>query len=182
MGKVINVAILVDAANLIDHMKNNKLSPGSIDHPTSLGAYTDSDKFIYMVAKNAVVSNDQARSELTINAGSGDTIKWNMMTFGQNATYSAFVYSSKFNLLSGSGHVGIQRVGYENQVIGVRIPEGEDPKAKPGRFKNTIYTTSGDVTNIDQEIQYSMSFKLVDESSGDVLGYFSWDPFVMLPF
>lgn len=183
MGKVINVAILVDAANLIAKLDSGQLSPGTENHPTFIGN-SAADQYVYMVAKNGVVTNHhtQAKSSLTIEAKSGDSIKWNMMTFGQNAAYSAFVYKSEFNLRYGTGHIGIQHVGYENQVIGVRIPEGENPTGPLGRFKNTIYTTSADVTNIDQTIQYSMTFQLVDEASGQVRGYFYWDPYIQIPF
>jgi len=179
----INISVLVDADNLKANLVSGHLQPGTKGSPTSIGGNADSDNYIYMIAKNGVVQNNQAKSELTITAGSGDQITWNMTTFSQNAPYSTFIYDSKFNLQSGTAPIGIDNVSYVNIKVGTRVPTGTAPQTDPlGQYVNTIYRTTANVTNINQTIQYTMSFQMIDDASGAVLGYFVWDPFIIIPF
>ncbi len=179
----INIAVLVDADNLVNHLNTGTLQPGSLNSPTSLGAWGGSDNYIYMVGKRGVVSNDQqAKSELQIDASSGDEITWTMSTFASNTTYSAFIYDSQFNLTKGSAPMGIEDIAYHNIEAGVLLPPSSNPEAPKSQYVNHVYRTSAKVTQIDQTIQYTMSFQLVEAASGNVLGYFVWDPFIVVPF
>ncbi|MCB9235536.1 MAG: hypothetical protein H6581_28025 [Bacteroidia bacterium] len=182
MSQVVNVLIVVDADNLVSKLEDGTIKKGTQSSPTNLGSYGTSDNFIYMVAKNGVAANNQAKSELTIDVRSGDTIVWNMTTFGNMSTTSAFLYNSDFNLTSGQPPIAIPGVTYANQVIGVRLPSTNNPTGQLGQYVNHQYVASSQVNNIAQTIQYSMSFELVDEASGDILGYFRWDPFIVIPF
>jgi hypothetical protein len=177
VGEIINISILVDAENIV----NQILDTGTVDAPLSLESCGDADNFIYMIAKSGFVSNNQqAKSELGISAKIGDKITWNMTTFGNNAKYSAFMYASEFQLESGDGKVGVSPVSYTNQEVEVYLPSSNDPADTPEKYTNTIYTASTRVINTDQTLQYTLSFQLVNDATGEVLGYFSWDPYIVI--
>lgn len=181
MGQV-NIAVTLDSDALVASVQNGALGTGSLDSPQSIGANATSDAYIYMIAQNSVVVNNQAGSELTVQVSSGDQIRWNMTTFDNNSKYTAFIYKSQFNLTSGTPPIGLSDVQYANQQIGVRLPEGSDPTGPLGQYVNHIYPASTSVNAIDQTIQYTLSFQLVDNETGVVFGYFVWDPFINIPF
>ena len=193
MSQTLNVSILVDAELIIKNLDKMTKSNGSYN----LGAWGGSDAFIYMVATNAITQNDsqQAKSELTIHADSGDTIKWHMTSFSQNSPYTPFLYNHNFNTTGWGAPTNgvypntwpkpacaIQNMRYANQGVGVRLPSGTDPEGALTGYSNHIYTLSADVNDISQEVQYILYFKLIDDHDGSEIGTFFWDPFVVIPF
>lgn len=191
----INVSILVDADLIVKDMAS-KTPNGNGEY--NLGAWGSSSAYIYMVSTNAITQNDsqQAKSELTIHADSGDTIKWNMTTFGQNASITPVLYNSVFNttgwgIPDANGNYpndgtkpacAIEGERYANQEIGVRLPPSTDPLAPVQGYINNIYTFSADVNHVSQEVQYLLYFKLIDDHDGSEIGKFYWDPFIVIPF
>jgi len=174
----IEIVVLVDTANIIENL--SVLQPGTLSSPTSLGSFGASDNYIYMVAKNGFVSNNQqAKSELQIDAKSGDTIVWNMISF--DTGFTPFIYDSHFVLTSGEGAIGLSEVVYDNKLKNVYLPETTKPETSNLiEYVNHAYTASTKVSTVDQNIQYTLSFQLIDNTTGDVKGYFSWDPFITI--
>ncbi|MFC3032110.1 AidA/PixA family protein [Pseudoalteromonas fenneropenaei] len=170
----INVLVAVDGAKLAQQVADGSLHAGSAGSPTLLGSYGTSDVYISMIAQHSVAVNDQGQSELTIKAQSGDIISWFMTTFGNNTDHSATIYNASFNPSN-----GIQAYGSTIQEENNYLPPADNTSpSSVTRFTNTFSSYSAKLTKVNQHIQYYMSFVLVDNSNGHIIGYFAWDPFI----
>jgi hypothetical protein len=168
----INVLVAVNGAQLAQQVADGSIKPGSQASPTGLGSYQQSDVYIAMIAQSSVVVNDGGQSELTIKANSGDTIRWTMQSFDGNADYTAYIYNSSFN------PPNITPLTYFNMTTSSYLPPGSVPTAAPVLVHNQSYVAQGTITTPGATIQYTLSFVLVDNSSGKIIGYFYWDPFI----
>ncbi|MHA7102288.1 AidA/PixA family protein [Roseivirga pacifica] len=172
MGQV-NVLIAVDGQKLAQQVQDGSLSAGSESAPTSLGSYGDSDVFISMIAQHGIATNEQGKSELSINVASNDEIIWAMTTFGNNTDYTAYLYASQFHPNDITGPL------FSNSEVEVFLPPSSTPTATPQGFTNTLYTVTGIVNKVNVNMQYTLSFILADnKNNGAVIGYFTWDPFI----
>lgn len=169
----INVLIAVDGIQLSSQVDDQKLSPGTQASPTNLGAYSTSDVFIAMIAPNSVSSNGQGTSELIINANSNDTVTWSITTFDNGADFSAYLYDSYFNP-SAAMNPGVFDSSQTNTYLG----QGNPPVNAPQKFVNQVNSFSAVVAEVGQYVQYTLSFVLVNNSNGAIVGYFYWDPFI----
>lgn len=171
----IDILVAVDGATLAQQVKDGSLSAGSQSSPTNLGAYSQSNVYITMTAQSATVGNNtQGSSELTVNANSGDTLRWTIQTFDGNMDYTAYLYNGSFNPpkpISPLVYLPISATCY--------LPSTSVPTAPPASVTNTTYATQGTITQSGQTIQYTLSFTLVN-SQGAIVGYFSWDPFIQV--
>ena len=168
----IDILIAVDGAKLASAVAANTLQPGTESSPTSLGSYAQSDVYISMIAESENTVDNAGKSELQITASVGDTVRWSMSTFGYNLDYTAYLYNGTFNPAT-----GISSLNYVPTVTTVYLPVTSDPTSAPSKSTNHIYEARGTILEKGQ-IQYALSFKLIDNATGDVLGYFSWDPFI----
>jgi hypothetical protein len=169
-----SIQILVDAQLLADMVAADPSKAGSQDNPQSLGAWSSSDKYIYMIAKNSYVVSDQAQSELRIQVTSGTNINWYMGTFDNNTSYTPILYKGVFNPSD-----GITPIQYVSMQTIQYLPPGTDPLATLQGYTSQVFNADARITKIGQTIQYTFSFKLVDNNKGGrVVGYFSWDPFI----
>jgi len=174
----IGITIIVDADNIKAHLDSGQLQPGTQASPTNLGANAASDNYLYMIAKRGVVSSGQeGSSELTITANVGDTIQWSMNTLLFNTKYTPFIYDSRFNPSN-----GLSPTQYLNITTTNYIPPGSNPTAPTQKVTSQLYVAMATVVKSGQKIQYVLSFKLIDNATGNVIGYFSWDPFIVIPF
>jgi len=172
---IINILIAVDGAALASQVADGALSPGSAAAPTSLGAYSISDVYISMIAPNSYASNgSQGQSELQISANPGDTVQWAITTFGNNHNQTPYLYGSSFNpTLAISTHLThscFQAYTY--------LGPNDPPESNLKKFVNQISIVSGTIFRTGVTIQYSLSFVLVDNLDGRIIGYFQWDPFI----
>ncbi len=173
---LINILVAVNAAELAERLADGSMKPGSVGSPTNLGAWGSSDVFVSMIAQNSYVSSDQGGSELDIKASSGDTVRWTVSTFDGDTDYTAFLYNGNFNPAA-----SITPLSYFNMHTSVYLPSGTDPvNGTLQLFHNNAYATQGTVIEPGQKIQYTLSFKLVNNSTGAVIGYVSWDPFISI--
>jgi nematocidal protein AidA len=171
----INVLIAVDGATLAEQVANNKLPAGSAGSPTNLGSYGSSNVYIAMIAPNSSVSNGtQGQSELQISANSGDTVEWAITTFDNNFDQSAYLYGSSFNP---SGAINTP-LSYASSQTYEYLATGNPPASTPTKFVNQVNSVSGVIQQVNVKIQYTLSFTLVNNSNGSIIGYFSWDPFI----
>jgi nematocidal protein AidA len=168
------VLISVNAARLAQQVIDKVISPGTSGSPTSLGSYAQSDVFITIVAPNASVANNtQGQSELQINADARDVVEWAITTFDVNGDYTVYLYNGSFNPASAMGPLGyVSAEGY------MYLGTGSPASTTPSKFVNQTNTVSATIEKVNVQIQYTLSFILVDNSSGKVLGYFFWDPFI----
>ncbi len=171
----INVLIAVDGAALASQVATGVISPGSYASPTSLGSYATSNVFISMIAPNSSVSNNsQGQSELQISANGGDTVEWAITTFDNNFDQTPYLYSGNFNP---AGTINTPLSFASGQAYAY-LAVGNPPSTTPTKFVNQVSTVSGTILKIGVQIQYTLSFTLVNNSNGNIIGYFTWDPFI----
>ena len=171
---LIDILVTTDGEKIAQQVSDGSLDPGSQANPTNLGSYTTSDVYIAMITQNNNVDNNtQGQSELQVKANAGDTIRWTMQTFGSNVDYTAYLYDGNFNPSE-----NISPLVYMNMHTSVYLPPSTSPTADPVLLHNYIYAAQGTVIEYGDQIQYTLSFALVDNQTGENIGYFSWDPFI----
>ena len=171
----INVLVAVDGAKLAQQVADGSLSAGTESSPTALGSYSSSDVYISMIAPNSFADNGtNGQSELQISADGGDTVEWAITTFDNNFDQTAYIYSGNFNP---SGSINVP-LSYASGEAYAYLATGNPPASTPTKFVNQVSTVSGTILKIGLQIQYTLSFALVDNSSGNIIGYFTWDPFI----
>jgi len=171
----INVLVAVDGAKLAQQVADGSISAGSSGSPTPLGSYSSSDVYISMIAPNSSIDNGtNGQSELQISANGGDTVEWAMTTFDNNFNQTAFIYSGNFNP---SGSINVP-LSYASGQAYAYLGTGNPASTTPTKFVNQVSTVSGTILKIGIQIQYTLSFVLADNSTGNVIGYFTWDPFI----
>ncbi|WP_075343471.1 AidA/PixA family protein [Tenacibaculum agarivorans] len=171
----INVLIAVDGAKLAEQVSDGSIQPGSADSPTNLGSYGTSDVYISMIAPNSSVSNGtQGDSELQITANGGDSVEWAITTFDNNFDQTPFLYSGAFNP---SDSINTP-LSYASGEAYAYLGTGNPASTSPTKFTNQVNTVTGTILKIGLKIQYTLSFVLVDNSTGNTIGYFMWDPFI----
>jgi hypothetical protein len=173
----INVLIAVDGASLASQVADGHISAGSAGSPTNLGSYGTSNVYISMIAPNAYVSNGTiGQSELQISANSGDTIEWAITTFDNNFDQTVYLYNGSFNP-SGSINTPLSFACGQAHAY---LATGNPPASTPTKYVNQVSTVSGTILQVSVQIQYTLSFVLVNNSTGSIIGYFLWDPFIIV--
>jgi len=172
----INVLVAVDGNKVAQLVNDGRINPGTPGGPTSLGNYADSDVFIAMVAPNASVANNtQGQSELQISADARDEVEWAITTFDANGNYTAYLYNGVFNPAGAMGPLTyVSAQGY------VYLGTGSPASTTPTKFIDQTNTVSATIEEVNVKIQYTLSFVLVNNSNGNVVGYFCWDPFIIV--
>lgn len=171
----IDILVAVDGAKLAQQVADGSINPGSQSSPTVLGAYADSDVYISMISESSNVTNEQGQSELTVSANSGDTLRWSMTTFGNNADQTAYLYAGNFNPSD-----AISELSYVRFEENLYLPPSGDPTGTPVKLLNNVLVASGIIQRVSVQIQYTLSFTLVDNATGSIIGYFTWDPFIQV--
>ncbi len=171
----IDVIVAVNAGELVKQVNSGNLSAGTQNAPTNLGSWGNSDVFIAMISENEFTTDDKGGSELKITAEQGDTIKWSMSTFGRNVNHTAYIYASGFN-----PSTALEDVSYDLINTTQYLPAGSNPLVTPSPYSNqVVYKASAAViTSTDVNVQYTLSFALIDNATGAAVGYFMWDPFI----
>jgi hypothetical protein len=169
MENTIDILCVIDAETLANNIKSGTLSPGTLENPTWLGANSNSDVYVFMITQGSFVVNNQTKSELMISAKVGDNVRWGITSPASGVDYSCMLY----NFQTGSV---ILTTPF---VLPLSVVEYINNPANPAQILSLSYTNSvwqSTVTAVGS-VQYSWSFQLIDQN-GNVLGYFSWDPFI----
>ena len=167
----VNIIVTVDGASLA----TSGLGKGTTStSPYNLGSYSTSDVYISMVAPNGSVVNNQGLSELTIDANSGDSVEWAITTFDNNFDQTPYLYSGSFN-----PSAAITALSFASSQAYAYLGTGNPPStSNPTKFINQVNTASGTIQQVNVQIQYTLSFVLVNNANGSIIGYFTWDPFI----
>lgn len=178
----INILIAVDGASIAQQVNDQKLSPGTQASPTGLGAWGSSNVYIAMVAPNSTVSNgSQGQSELYVNALSGDTVEWAITTFDNNFDQTPYLYDGTFNVQSAPATpLPISALSYACSQAANYLDPNNPPASSLTEFVNQVSTVSATIQRLNVTIQYTLSFVLVNNATGTIIGYFSWDPFIVV--
>ncbi|MES2381890.1 MAG: AidA/PixA family protein [Bacteroidota bacterium] len=178
----INILIAVDGATLAQRVQDGSLAAGTSGSPTGLGAWSSSDVFISMVTQNSNVTNgsSEGASELSITCNSGDELQWSIVSFDMNTGQTPYLYNGNFNCTNPAGAAaGITPLTYLTTEVVNYFPPTANPTGTPAEATNTFARAIGTVTTPGQTLQYTLSFVLVNNSNGNIIGYFSWDPFIV---
>ncbi|MES2726957.1 MAG: AidA/PixA family protein [Bacteroidota bacterium] len=187
-GKTINVLIAVDGETLYNQIQDGSLLAGTADNPTSIGNYGTTDVYLSMVTQHSNVTNNpqgghgQGESELSIICNIGDSIQWSVITFDANTGQTPYLYGGNFKCLAPAGAAaGIKTpLKYLTTEVVNYFPPTNNPTGTPIAATNTIARAIGLITAPGQTLQYSLAFALVNNSNGTIIGYFSWDPFIVI--
>jgi nematocidal protein AidA len=170
----IDILCVIDTNGL---MKKN-LKPGTLKQPTPLGSYGDSDTFVFMICDGQYASNDQGKSELTVNALIGDTLRWTItdpstgLNLGQTThSYSCILY----NFASGAINTGAITQPVLIAQPAVMYYNGSENDPLPAVYMCSAWTST---VLKPGSVQYSWCFQVINCLSGEVIGYYSWDPFI----
>ncbi|WP_252181024.1 AidA/PixA family protein [Azospirillum sp. B4] len=165
--------VVVDANTLAEAVNNGTLEAGTFDAPTSLGAWTTSDKYIFMIADGDYVTNDQGKSELTIQCAANSVIRWSMTNPSADYTYNCLLY----NFTSNDG--GQQVITQPTANLSPLLYYNYNPANPSQPSQNASLITTWVATALNPgSVQYSWSFMLIDTATGSAIGYMSWDPFI----
>jgi len=174
----IDVLCVVDTNGLIAA----NLPAGTIDKPTNLGSYQSSDAYVFMICDGQFVVNNQGKSELTLTAAVGDTIRWTItdpstgMVTDQTAhSFSTILYGFSNNNYQG-GSISqpvlssLPAISYYNSL-------DSDTAPAAAAYMCSAWTSS---VLTKGTVQYAWSFQVIDSVSGNVVGYYCWDPFIII--
>ena len=165
------VLVAVDAGTIVESSKT--FGTGSVDNPTNLGAWGESDNYIYMIAKRSYAVTGEGKSELMVQVEVGDTIHWQFNTLSKGMHYSVIPY--KINISDTS-------VVEEPRMLDIQVGSymPTDTSNPTGDRKMVTYEDCelrAAALKLGGHVQYTCWFMLVDRDN-QVQGYYSWDPFI----
>lgn len=175
MSNTIDVLCIIDATTLAAIVASGAISPGSAKNPTRLGSLTKSDVFVSMLTQGSYITNDRGGSELTITCDVGDNIRWTITNLGEGVNYSSILYLFSSTAIGTSVSHPICLPLNVNLYINSANPNTSAPM--PIAYTSSAWQTTALAAS--SRVQYSWAFQLIDQS-GTVLGYFKWDPFVII--
>lgn len=187
-GRIINVLTVVDSETLYKKVQDGTLLPGTADNPTSIGNYGSTGAYLSMITQHNNVTNNpqgkygQGKSELSITCDVGDTIEWSIVSFDMNTNQTPYLYGGTFKCLAPVGATpGIETpLSFSTNNVTNYLPSNGNPIGQFKKVTNTIVTTSAAVNASGQTLQYSLAFTLINNANGSTIGYFSWDPFILI--
>jgi nematocidal protein AidA len=163
----IPVLCVIDSASIIANVK-----PGTASNPASLGSWSQSDAYVYMITNSAFVANEQAQSELTVNAQVGQSIQWTITSIDNGLEYNCILQSVNPNSTTAiTAPVSLPLV--VNLWVGA-------PNSAPVAVSYKDFVLQATVLNTSlPSIQYYIVFQILD-TNGNNLGYYQWDPFIQV--
>ncbi|MDI9311420.1 MAG: AidA/PixA family protein [Limnohabitans sp.] len=185
----IDILCVIDTNYLMQKFSN---AGGTLTSPYSLGSFQSSDSFVFLIADGQYTSNNpdnspnnqndtgQGKSELQIDASIGDTIRWTitdpslgLVADQESASYSCILYgfnTGSSGILTAPVCNSLPAIMYYNSIVNPNQPVA-------AAYMCSSWTASVLTTGT---VQYTWNFQVVDNSSGNVVGYFSWDPFIQI--
>jgi hypothetical protein len=169
VAQITNIQIIIDT----DKIQNDYPNGGSKDsnNPTGIG-----HQYQYMVSSNLAGSAGSGSADLTINALSGDVVRFNAVSEYDNFNNAVIIYNiQKF----GGSNVFSDFSSKVFTAPGIQPSVGASPLPIQTVNSMTYWFYQADVITSGTE-QYNISFALyvLDRSSGtmQLYGYFVWDP------
>ncbi len=175
MSNTIDILCVIDAVTLAANVASGAIPKGSQASPTSLGSYSQSDVYVSMLTEGSYVTNDRDGSELTITCDVGDNIRWTVTNPGAGVNYSCMLYQFSSASIGTSVSQPICLPLSVNLYINSASPNTSTPT--PIAYTSSAWQTTALAAS--SSVQYSWAFQLINQS-GTVLGYFSWDPFIII--
>lgn len=164
----IDILVVVDAQTLAETKPG-----GSAGSPINLGAWSTSDAYVYMIAKNSYVISQQAKSELNVSANSGDIIRWTITSPTRGQTYNTLLYG--FTTDSPDSLTPPQML---DVTLNLYMPENvNDPTGPRKKVRYEDYLWQAVILKPGVKITYHWSFMVIDNNN-NVKGYYNWDPFI----
>lgn len=184
----IDILCVVDANTLITYWTSTpalqqQLAASTAAAPISLGAWSTSDQYIFMIADGSYATNGQGKSELTVTANVNDQIRWTIANPSEGVTYNCVLCGFSSN----SGSFGT----LPNAYLTVPTPSAT---AATSYFTYPDNPTTPVITGVVVSpwlstllqptpaagAQYNATFMVIDSGTTTILGYFNWDPFIII--
>lgn len=168
--KPITMEILVvfDLASLVQNLPG-----GTIENPISLGTDETAAPYVYMITKNSYVISNQAGVELNVGAKVGDTLRWSVNAPGSGTGYNPILWAFRTNnAVAISTPKMVEMETHPLMPADVSDPSGERVAVSLNEFVWQCTILEPQTT-----IQYSFYFMVVDINN-NVVGVYTWDPFI----
>lgn len=171
MSKIIDILVVIDAETLA-----TTLPGGTPEAPHDLGWGGQSDVYVFMLAKRSVATGGEASSELTVQADSGDTVRWSVTSPDAGLNYSLILHDFRAtsNAQAISTPVMIDISFNDYQPADVTQPNGAR-KAVPRQD----YVWTAQLTTPGVTVRYNWDFSIIDRDN-KVLGCYRWDPYITI--
>jgi hypothetical protein len=180
MSNTITILSVIDCESIIN---NTNTPAGTVGNPTNLGSYSTSDAFVYMMTKQAYAMNAPSNegdgsSELKVTANVGDTLRWTITSIDQGVNYNAILQSINLSTNNALQTPVNLEFGF-SEYVGPQQPTNGGTTALSSvsysdyLFQSTVLNTSS------PSVQYSITFYVAD-TNGNILGYYCWDPFIVI--
>lgn len=169
MSKTINILSVIDVETILTEVAAKRLKQGTAQNPTLLGSFSSSDFYVYMITAQGFIDTGdttRANSELTVDANTGDSIRWELTCPGSGLQHNAIIANVH---LGSSGSITQPEANVTYRQI-------YDTAGSPGYqvVKQTDFTSTVIASGLTQ---YNITFQIMD-SSGVSQGFYYWDPFI----
>jgi hypothetical protein len=161
---ILNVLIAVDATKLAQQVSDGSIKCGSKRLPTPLESYGNSNVYLVMLSQYGCIDNNTESSDLLKMFDLNDIIQWSITSFANNFDHSLFLYKVKY------GHPV-----YQSSQVETYLPA---PGTGISIGTVTKYTNQVATVNTKVLVPCSLQFQLVDNATGNIIGYFKWNPFI----
>jgi len=162
---IIDVLTAIDADTIVaTYGKNNdSANPVQVTAPN----------MIFMLTRQKNVLSGEGGSELNISAQTLDVIRWRACTMSMNAAYSVILYdfvaTAGTQLISPPVPIEADVIDPLPDPLNPTVPKTQTIKSY---FWNTTVVAAGNAT-------YHFKFMVLDRT-GEVQGYYWWDPFITI--
>lgn len=159
----INILIAVDAAVLARQVSDGAVKCGSMRWPTSLNSYRRTDVYLVMLSPYGPIDNKKQLSDLLINPQQDYTIRWSITSFANNFNHSLFFYKMRSRWIE-----------YDSTQVDNYLPAPGDgiSTGTVTRYTNQVVTVRSTIT-----WRCSLCFQVIDNATGESIGFFKWNPF-----
>lgn len=164
----IDILVVIDAETLIATKPG-----GTLNNPIGLGSFGTSDPFVYMIAPGDFVASNQAKSELDVQAHSGDILRWTITSPTRGQLYNPILHN--FQTKDPNALTSPQMLDIQLNVFAPTKVTAPTGPFSPVTYQDYVWQAT--LLQPGQQIQYNWSFLILD-NDGTLVGAYAWDPFV----
>ena len=170
---MVDIMAVVNAALLARQVQDGRLAAGSPSAPTPLGGAAQAAKYIATLSASSHVASTQGDATLAVMAASGDTLRWTMVSLGNDLDYTPFLCAGSFKPAS-----GISPLAFLNLSTCEYLPSGTDPLGVLGSYTGNVYVAQATLLEPGITFECTLTFQVVDNGTGTVIGCFCWNTVV----
>jgi hypothetical protein len=154
---------------VLQSLEDEMMAQGSMESPVTVNVLGPNSIYAIMDG-NYTVNGVSNSAVIPIKALAGDVLTFSITTLSQNQNASVYLYAANHKMRN--GHLPL--FFFESQKNNY-FPPSKDSFAPPKAYMNTFSCAKTFVTRAISEGMQTLSFAVVDNSNGKVLGYFKWE-------